>query len=114
MEAGDIEHQAANLQQPSEVVIHAEGIDEDVDGRTVLAAKRGLEVPQVAIFLHGLGVAAGAAREKNKLGSEYRPAAVLRGWNSPSMATMASLTSTKRPSGVLKKSPSWMLSNNSR
>ena len=41
----------------AEIVVHAEGVDENVDGGAIFAAQRGLEVAHVAIFFHGLGVA---------------------------------------------------------
>ena len=68
VKAGDIEHQAANLQQTPKIVVHAESVDEHVDGRAVLAAKRGLKVAHVAIFFHGLGVAVALLGRKIDLG----------------------------------------------
>src|SRR6202162_5037235 len=56
VDAGDVEHQAANLDQAAEIVIHAESVDEHVDGSAVLAAKRGLKITELALFFQGLGV----------------------------------------------------------
>ena len=64
VQPGHIQHEAANLHQPAKTVIHAEGVDENVDGRAVLAAKRGFKIPHVPVFFHGLAV------EQALLGSE--------------------------------------------
>ncbi len=68
VKAGDIQHQAANLQQTPKIVVHAESVDEHVDGRAVLAAKRSLKVTHVAVFFHGLGVAVALLGRKIDLG----------------------------------------------
>src|SRR5271156_2241936 len=54
VQAGDIEHQAANLQQLSRIVVHAEGVNQNVNRRAVLAPKRGFKVPHLPVLFQGL------------------------------------------------------------
>src|SRR5580700_9379855 len=59
--AGNVQHQPADLQQAPKIVVHAESIDENVNRRTILAAKLGFKVTQMTIFFHGLRVAVALA-----------------------------------------------------
>ena len=56
VQSGDIEHEAANLHQTAQIVIHAKSVDQDIDGRAVFAAKRSFKIPHVTIFFKGLAV----------------------------------------------------------
>src|SRR5579862_3008899 len=56
-QAGDIEHQAPNLEQLSPAVVHAKSVDQDVNGRPVFAPQGGLKIVQLALLIQKLGVA---------------------------------------------------------
>ena len=51
-QTGHIEHQSAHLQQPPQIVVEAKGIDQDVNGRSVLAPQSRLKITQVTALLH--------------------------------------------------------------
>ena len=53
---GHIEHQSADLQKLSMVVVQAEGVDQNVNRRTILAAQRRFKVAQAAALRHHFGV----------------------------------------------------------
>ena len=55
--AGHVEHQPADLHQAAKIVVHAESIDEYIDGKAIFAAKRAFKVAQVAVVFHSLRVA---------------------------------------------------------
>ena len=51
MEPAHVKHETTDLEQSSQGVIHAKGVNEHVDGRTVLAAQGDLKVAQMTQLL---------------------------------------------------------------
>ena len=69
-QAGDIQHQPANLQHAALVVIHPEGVNQHVNQRTVLAPKGSLKIAQAALFLHDLRMLLPLLGSEIKLGRD--------------------------------------------
>ena len=64
--AGDVEHQAPDLQKLSLIVVEAERIDKDVDRRSVFAPQGRFEVTKMALLLHDPRMALALLRERNR------------------------------------------------
>ena len=66
-QAGDVEHEAANLEKVSHLVVQSEGIDQNVDRGAIFTQEGGLEVSQGAVFLHQLAMVEALLRRNVKL-----------------------------------------------
>src|ERR1700716_2514099 len=69
-QAGDVEHESTDLQQVAGIVIKAEGIDQNVNWRAVLAAQSCFEVPQMAALLHDFRLLIALLGRKIELGRD--------------------------------------------
>ena len=66
-QAGDVEHEAANLEKVSHLVVQSEGIDQNVDRGAIFTQEGGLEVSQGAVFLHQLAMVEALLRRNVQL-----------------------------------------------
>src|SRR5579863_10462122 len=64
---GYIEHETADLHQPALIVVQAKSVDQHMNGKAILAAQGRLEIAQVAVLFHHLGMLQALVGRKIKL-----------------------------------------------